>query len=92
MYFSFQINTPLENSVIKENTFPYIVATGHSTKEIQRYHIVLEEHFINVSWNIETNFLLLTFNKQRFSCFRSQMIMPSSVLLIYGLKFIRSSI
>lgn len=47
--FLFQIGTPPQEMIEKDNTHPYIVAYGTSIKEIISFYIEVERHLIPVS-------------------------------------------
>lgn len=44
----FQSGVPLENGIISDNKSPYILAIGNNQREIQKFIIVVEHHFVDV--------------------------------------------
>lgn len=48
MIYVLKVNTPLETAKISENNYPFIVASGTTPTNIVRYHLAVENHFIQV--------------------------------------------
>lgn len=85
-FIIFQSGTPPENVIDDEKIYPFIVAFGSNTKDIDRYSIVVEHNVIQVSYFTLVCWIFVVSKKSYF--FRFHLEAPSLKPLIYFSKHI----